>query len=436
MQITVFVNNSYSRIEGLTRDLYAGLRTELSYKDDPSAAFYSPYGQKTHYLLDKHSTFPTGLLSRVYRFLDNRNIKYSIKLEVEAPAPFFVKNESKLDPNLYMAQKRAISVAIERGRGTLCLPTGAGKSRVIAALAQLYGLSTIIITPNLELKRQLTEVIETYAGENTDITVENIDSSALNAPSKKYDLLIIDEAHHVAAKTYQRLNKTAWKDIHYRFFFTATPFRNQNNEQLLFEAIAGEVIYKLSYTSAIKNSYIVPVEAFYVESPKIKTDAYTWPQVYSSLIVNNVERNQLLTKLITELVNNKKATLCLVKEIKHGEILAKSSGLPFANGQDENSRQHIADFNTGKIHGLIGTTGIIGEGVDTKPCEFVIIAGLGKAKSAFMQQVGRAVRVFKDKVSAKVILIKDRSHKFTMRHFNAQKKILKEEYGIEVLKLD
>jgi superfamily II DNA or RNA helicase len=106
------------------------------------------------------------------------------------------------------------------------------------------------------------------------------------------------------------------------------------------------------------------------------------------------------------------------------------TGIPFANGQDEESRDFIRQFNSGGIKALIGTTGVLGEGVDTKPCEIVIIACLGKAKSAFMQQVGRAVRTYPGKESAKVVIIKDASHKFLSRHYAAQVAILKEEYGV------
>jgi superfamily II DNA or RNA helicase len=125
-----------------------------------------------------------------------------------------------------------------------------------------------------------------------------------------------------------------------------------------------------------------------------------------------------------------------VKEVKHGYAIQEIFNAPFANGQDDITRAYIGAFNKGEVKGLIGTTGILGEGVDTKPCEYVIIAGLGKAKSAFMQQIGRAVRTYPGKESAKIILFRDASHRFTLRHYRAQAKILKEEYGVTPIKLE
>ncbi len=78
----------------------------------------------------------------------------------------------------------------------------------------------------------------------------------------------------------------------------------------------------------------------------------------------------------------------------------------------------------------------MGEGIDSRPCEFVVVAGLGKAKSAFMQQVGRAVRTFPLKETAKVFLFRDTSHKWCLKHFNEQVKILREEYGVEIKKME
>jgi superfamily II DNA or RNA helicase len=129
-------------------------------------------------------------------------------------------------------------------------------------------------------------------------------------------------------------------------------------------------------------------------------------------------------------------TLTLVKEIAHGKALEKLSGVPFVNGQDAESRQYIADFNAGRLKALIGTTGVLGEGIDTRPCQYVIVAGLGKAKSAFMQQVGRSVRKYPGKETAKILIFKDKSHKWLANHFNAQKKILIDEYGSAPAKLE
>lgn len=425
--ITIEVGNSYSQIKGLSATQHKALAAALSYI---VGDHFSTYGPSKRSLLSRKGEFPTGLLPRIIEAIKSESVFYDDKrkqppLSPSVPALDFQR------PPLYKSQKEAYHAAMKYGKGIISMPTGTGKSRVIELLAQGLGVKTLVIVPSLEIKKQLQEQLKGHK----NVTIENIDSKRLQR-LQGYDCLIIDEAHHVAAKTYQKLNKTAWKDIYYRFFLTATPFRNKKDEMLLFEAIAGPVIYQLSYKMAIREKYIVPVEAYYYQLPKVQTDAYTWAQVYSELVVNNKVRNETICITLLRLNKAGVSTLCLVKEVKHGQILSEMSGLPFVSGQDEDSRDYIRQFNLGQIKTLIATTGVMGEGVDSKPCEYVIIAGLGKAKSQFMQQIGRSVRTYPGKESAKVILFKDMSHRFLSRHYRAQCVILKEEYGIEPLKVD
>jgi superfamily II DNA or RNA helicase len=429
MTAVIEANNSYSRILGLTSGPFNALRKELSYELDANAAFFSGKSyNRTRYMIDKKGEFPTGLLPRVEKFLKSNNIPYS-SMEYRKKSNKLVNHKPKICVKLHKWQDEAACLLERKHRGIISAVTGSGKSLVIALITARLSVRTLIVVPNLEIKKQLTKTFLELFSDMSNITIENIDSSALKSAAD-YDLLIIDEAHHVAAKTYHKLNKSVWKGIYYRAFLTATPFRNRTEETMLFEGIAGQVIYSLSYKDAVKNKYVAPIDAYYIEIPKQDVDGFTWAQVYSQLVVNNEVRNQILAKLLLTLQLSGVSTLCLVKEIAHGNKLANLTGLMFAHGQDETTRQHILDFNKKEILSLIGTNGIIGEGVDTKPCEFVVIAGLGKAKSAFMQQVGRAIRIYPGKESAKIIIIKDFSHKFTRQHYKEQCKVLKEEYGV------
>lgn len=433
----MIIGNSYSQIIGLTLTDFKKLRKILSYETDPKAAYFSGGFSRPKYLLDKRGVFPTGLLNHVTNFIPD-SIKYMLKDTRIAPKS--TPGMFKLDLGShvpYPDQTKAAEEAQKHHRGGIQMPTGTGKSLVIALIASRLNVKTLVVVPSLEIRKQLKSNLNALFGIRLakNITVENIDSPSLKS-NGNYDCLIIDECHHAAAKTYQVLNKTMWNKIYYRFFLTATFFRNQQNEQLLFEGIAGQVIHSLSIKSAIAKKYIVPVEAYYYDVKKQQTSAYTWAEVYSNLVVNNKSRNVLIGGLLQHLNDQSIPALCLIKEIAHGVILSSLTGIPFANGQDEDTRRYIEQFNRGEIKSLIGTTGILGEGIDTKPAEYVIIAGLGKAKSAFLQQIGRGVRNYPGKESCKVILFKDNSHKFCLRHYNEQRKILKETLGIVPIKLE
>lgn len=432
MQVVLIIDNSISKVNGLDRVNFYKLREELSYAVDYATARFIPNpANRVKYCIDPKGNFATGLLHRVMDFLIINKISYA-KRDIRDQNPpktrlNFDFKEGSL-PTPYPDQENALKEALRTCRGVLSMPTGTGKSLVIALLIQKLGLRTLVVVPTLELKVQLTETFKELFKSTTGITVENIDSPELQL-KHNYDLLIIDECHRAAAKTYRDLNRKHWNGIRWRYSFSATPFRNDPEEQLLYESVAGKVIYELTYPEAVEKGYILPVEAYFVDVPGKNTDEVLWPEVYQDLVVNNDTRNLQITKILEHFKDL--STLCLVKEIKHGNTLSELTAIPFSNGADENSRVHIKDFKNGKIKALIGTTGILGEGVDTKPAEVVIIAGLGKAKSAFMQQVGRAVRKYEGKKTAKVVIFRDRSHKWPLTHFREQCKIIKEYYGIE-----
>lgn len=425
--VTIEIGNSYSQIKGMSASQEKELRKVLSYLPNPQAAYFSGGFNRPKYLIDKKGYFPTGLWQLVSSIITNANIVDKRIRPRSTPGMFRLQ----LDNKPYEWQTNAADKAIGHHRGGIQAVTGSGKSLLIALIASRLNVRTLVVVPSLEIRKQLQEAINAWFGNTKNIVVHNIDSKAL-LTAKGFDCLIIDECHHAAARTYQKLNKTVWKDIYYRYFLTATFYRNQDHEKLLFEGIAGQLIYKLSYQEAISKRYIVPVEAYYIDLPKRTTDAHTWSQVYSELVVNNEYRNKVIAEAITHLPN----VLCLVKEVAHGKKLSELSGIPFVSGEDDESRDYIRQFNAGGIDRLIGTTGVISEGVDTKPCEYVVLCGLGKAKSAFVQAVGRGVRRYTGKESAKIVIFKDRSHRFTLRHFNEQKKILLDEFGVVPVKLD
>jgi superfamily II DNA or RNA helicase len=430
--INIKFENSQCKIEGLTTEQFRAFRKFLSYEVNPKTAYFSGGFVRPKSVVDAKGFFPSGLINKAKGYLTQSRLEFGVQ-DVRIP-PAIKPNAYKLKMVPHKFQLEAAEKAIKSARGGVVAVTGSGKSFIIALIASKLGVSTLVVVPSVGIREQLIEAFKAYGCDMSKIDVWNIDSKALKT-KKHYDCLIIDECHHVAAKSYQYLNNKYWNGIYYRFFLTATWGRNESNEQLLFESIAGEVVYQLPYKTAVDHGYIVPVEAYYFDVPKSEYGGYNWSAVYNELVVKNPIRNQLVTELMLRLKVDTIPTLCLVKEIEHGNLLSKLSGVPFANGQDEDSRRHIEDFNKGLITSLIGTVGILGEGVDTKPAEYVIVAGLGKAKSSFMQQVGRGVRKHKNKESCKVILFRDPSHKWTVNHFNAQKKILLEEYGVKVLKL-
>lgn len=435
--IILTIDNSESKIEGIGRDQHRSLSKILSYTLNPTATYFSGRPPRRISLLTKTGTFPTGLLPYVTTFLKDQQYQ-QVDTRIIPPQDRRASIKAALGHTPYPEQTNAALACLRAHRGIVVAPTGVGKSVIAALIIEKLQVSTLIIVPSLELKRQLTDSLtkifgEDLVGHNKWIAVYNVDSVKC---TRTYSCVIIDEFHHAAAKTYRKLNKTTLARTYYRFGLTATPFRSQSEERLLLESVLSEVIYKVDYKDAVKSGYIVPMEAYFYEVPRTKTTGTRWAGVYSELCVRNDTRNRIIADLLVNLKNSGKSVLCLVKEIAHGDILSQAASIHFANGLNEDTEILIKAFASDKIKALIGTTGVLGEGVDTKPCEFVIIAGLGKSRNAFMQQVGRAFRKWPGKESCKVIIFSDKSHKWTRNHYREQCKILSEEYGITPIQLD
>lgn len=418
------IGNSESQITGLSMKQHKELSAILSYEN-------KVYGSKWNRritLLKKSGKFPSGLLKEVKTYLREQNCRVEVVDTRVKPVPgLFFKMNLGFEP--YMEQVIAVDRAIAQHRGIISATTGFGKSAMIAMLIKYMHVKTLIVVPTLELKRQLSKTLTDAFGSLDHIRVENIDSKALSSLTH-FDMLIVDEAHHVASKTYRKLNLTAWKGIYYRFFFTATPFRNITEENIVFRGLAGSIIYEISHADAVAQNYVCGVEAYYYTLPKVANSLTTWPSAYSKLVTHREDRNKLIADLLGALKRAGKSVLCLVKEIEHGNIISELSGVHFANGVNEDSSDLIKFFSEGKLKGLIGTVGVVGEGVDTKAAEYIIIAGLGKSKPQFMQNVGRGVRMYPGKDTCKVIIFNDPSHRFTKRHFKEQLKTLLDNYGV------
>ena len=427
-------------VTNINRRPFTSLDTVKDALFNKKPVIYNGYAPRIVQLVSPRGEFPTGLLRRVVSLLERLNVKYEVRDErVRRRLPSLSNLAPKYPHEPYPEQSEAAAACMDVDRGIVVASTGVGKSLIIAQIIANIQLKTLIVVPSLELKRQLTDALTGVFGPKhvgKNIVVENVQALDTSVPAD-FDCLILDEFHHSAAETYQTLNKVAWSNIYYRYGLTATPFRNNAEEAILLESIIDRIVYEIPYKKAVDNGYIVPLEAYYVDAPvteNVKGD--TWSEVYSELVVNNQLRNEMIIDILVKLKWSNIATLCIVKELKHGEALAKEARVPFANGQDGKASEMIRNFCDQKQPCLIGTQGVLGEGVDTKPAEYVILAGLGKSVPATMQAIGRCFRRYGDKESGKVILIRDVSHKWTKDHFNEQCRILKEQYGVTPERLE
>jgi superfamily II DNA or RNA helicase len=140
------------------------------------------------------------------------------------------------------------------GRGTVILPTGAGKTMLAMMAIDRLKLRTLIVVPTIELLHQWRSVAIERLGLAPDkvgvvgdgrrelrpITVITYASASMpEAPIGGFGLLVCDEAHHLPAPGHRVIADRSGAP--YRLGLTATPERGDGQEEMLYSLIGGPV---------------------------------------------------------------------------------------------------------------------------------------------------------------------------------------------------
>lgn len=162
-------------------------------------------------------------------------------------------------PKLALAPRPYQTEALEawlaaQGRGTVILPTGAGKTMLAFMAIERLKLRTLIVVPTIELLHQWRNgaierlglaadkvgVVGDGRREVRPITVITYASATMpEAPIKDFGLLICDEAHHLPAPGHRAIAERSATP--YRLGLTATPERSDGAEAELYRLIGAPV---------------------------------------------------------------------------------------------------------------------------------------------------------------------------------------------------
>lgn len=121
-------------------------------------------------------------------------------------------------------QQEIFNRVLEHGKenSIIQLESGAGKSYIIAKLAELYkaqGLDVVVLVPWIVVRYQIVELLEEH-GINVPVSSANLVNRHKNK-IKNIDVFLIDEAHHSSADSYQEVFK-AFPDAQRVGFFCYT----------------------------------------------------------------------------------------------------------------------------------------------------------------------------------------------------------------------
>lgn len=301
----------------------------------------------------------------------------------------------------------------------LVLPTGCGKTIVFCKVAEdlvREGGRVLILAHRGELLEQAADKLRQVTGLGT--ALEKAESSSIDswyrvvvgsvqtlmrerrltqfAPDW-FDAIIVDEAHHVLADSYQRiLEHFSGAKV---LGVTATPDRgDMRNLGSIFESLA----YEYTLPRAIKEGYLSPIKA---QTIPLKLDL-TGVSIQSGDFKAG-DLGSALDPYLVQIAEEMRAIcadrktvvfLPLVKTSQKFREILNSMGFRAAevNGSSEDRAEVLRGFDEGKYNVLCNSM-LLTEGWDCPSVDCVVVLRPTKIRSLYAQMVGRGTRLFPGK---------------------------------------
>ena len=312
--------------------------------------------------------------------------------------------------------------------------TGVGKTITAATDAKAVGGRTLFLVNALKLASQAKETfakvwpeatLGEYTGSQKDMTqtvifatIQSISKDLEKFSPTDFDYLIVDECHHAAANTYQKI----FTYFHPKFILglTATPERSDGEDMLeLFQNVA----HKMDLKTAVERGVLVPIRCIRVKTNIDLTDVringikYNSQDLESKLFIP--ERNQLIVDTYLKYVNGKK-TVIFCASVDHAAEIAKllrDNGVKAeaVSGRDcvEVREKILKDYETGSTNVLCACD-LLNEGWDSPHTTVLFMARPTMSKTIYLQQLGRGTRRCPGKEDLLVVDFVDNANMFNM----------------------
>jgi DNA repair protein RadD len=327
-------------------------------------------------------------------------------------------------------------------RELLVLPTGAGKSIVIAKIVEQIKEPVIILQPSKELLEQNYDKFINVGGKAsiysasagikeighvTFATIGSIKKEITKLKALGKVKVIIDEAH-IGVKSGSQL-RTFLKSlgVNNTLGLTATPFVLQSSmngaELKMLTKIKGKLFTTIAYVhqmnSMLESSYWTPIEYRVIKQDDEFLKVNSSGSDYTEDSMRKFyEGNDLSTQIVDNvnycLSEGSKSILVFVPTIQ--EAVALSMRIPGSEAvssltpKKERDRI-ISGFKNREIHVVINV-GILTTGFDYPELDTIILARSTMSFALYYQMIGRGVRIHENKTKTVVIDLSENFERF------------------------
>jgi superfamily II DNA or RNA helicase/HKD family nuclease len=215
-----------------------------------------------------------------------------------------------------------------------------------------------------------------------------------------FDYIVLDEFHHVASASYQKL--LAYFKPAFLLGLTATPYRSDNRD--IYSFCDDNVIYEICLKDAINRDLLVPFKYYGIYDAtdyskiEIRNGQYVNEQLEREL--SRKERAGLILEKYRQLAGAKTMGFCV--GIQHAEYMAEfftkhgvkacavhsgEIGSPFVCERN----RAIEELEAGKVKAVFAVD-LFNEGIDIPALDTVMFLRPTESFTVFMQQLGRGLR--------------------------------------------
>jgi superfamily II DNA or RNA helicase len=367
----------------------------------------------------------------------------------------YVWQKEPMPPVRYY-QEDMVKLGVAHHRGVFESAVGTGKTYIAQLLVHALKVPTLVVLPSKDLSVQtydafcaafgknLVELIDTGIGKaNTRKPIRICTVHTLTACLKKgvlerlldgLGMILIDEVHHAGASSYTAL-LPFFDHIYYRFGFSGTFMRN-DSRTLDMWGFLSTVLYRYPASKATKEGYLTPLEVLIHPIEGVRAASY------QTEYVKNYCKNPALLERILSIVEgagkDDQVLILVGRKDQSGKVIHEYLTMmgvenTYISGDSKRDviKTALSAFNRKEVRVLIGST-IIGEGIDVRSTDHLIMAQGGKSEIAITQAVGRAVRLFEGKVTAFIHDFNFLGTKYLERHLKRRKEIYQRNFDAKV----
>jgi len=347
---------------------------------------------------------PRGFVRRLIDFCKEEKIEFHFEdRRIKLPEINFISHIS-----LRNYQAKAFDVLDKKDFGVIIAPPGAGKTVIGLELIARKKQPALIIVHRKQLFDQWIERIQSFLsipkseigqiiGGNKSlgkyITVAMIQSIE-SLGEINVGTVIIDECHHIPAKTFREAIERI--NTYYLYGLTATPKRRNNDESLIYAFIGDVLTQVIPEETESKNSLNINIREtnFYLPFDSKIDNKETLFQA----LINDTSRNQIIVNDIISEAEKGRNILILTERKAHVKMLFQYLNKKFEvveiSGDDSEKERgyKLKQIREGNFQIIISTGQYLGEGSDINDLSCLFLVYPFSFEGKLIQYIGRIQR--------------------------------------------